>query len=76
MREGSPSRPVIDPDEAALEAAAEELRTTTGRDAVNTAPREVVDRNRRLRALHELQDLACDGALDTNVLLDKRNYRC
>jgi hypothetical protein len=28
-----------------------------------------------LRALHELQDLADDGALDVELLLDKRNYR-
>ncbi|WP_411082739.1 DUF6087 family protein [Streptomyces sp. cmx-18-6] len=34
-----------------------------------------VDANRRLRALHELQDLVRDGALDTGLLLDKRNYR-
>ncbi|ATY96318.1 MULTISPECIES: type II toxin-antitoxin system VapB family antitoxin [Streptomyces] len=76
MREGSPSRPVINPDDAALEVAAEELRTTTERDTINTALREGIDRYRQLRALHELQDLVCDGALDTDVLLDKRNYRC
>ncbi|WP_240800077.1 MULTISPECIES: hypothetical protein [Streptomyces] len=46
------------------------------RDTVNTTQLEGVDRSRRLRALHELQDLVCDGALDTDVLLDKRNYRC
>ncbi|MGW5290246.1 type II toxin-antitoxin system VapB family antitoxin [Streptomyces bacillaris] len=76
MREGSPSRPVINPDDAALEVAAEELRTTTERDTINTALREGIDRYRQLRALHELQDLVCDGALDTDVLLDNRNYRC
>lgn len=69
------SRTVIDLDDDALEAAARELGTTTKRDTVNSALREIVDRNRRLRVLHELQDLAQDGALDVDLLLDKRNYR-
>jgi Arc/MetJ family transcription regulator len=69
------SRTVIDLDDEALEAAAKELGTTTKRDTINTALREIVDRNRRLRALHELQDLTTDGALDVDLLLDKRNYR-
>ncbi|MCT9090621.1 type II toxin-antitoxin system VapB family antitoxin [Streptomyces sp. ASQP_92] len=69
------SRTVIDLDDEALEAAAKELGTTTKRDTINTALREIVDRNRRLRALRELQDLAADGALDAELLLDKRNYR-
>ena len=69
------SRTVIDLDDDALEAAARELGTTTKRDTVNSALREIVDRNRRLRVLHELQDLAQDGALDVDLLLDKHNYR-
>ncbi len=69
------SRTVIDLDDEALEAAAKELGTTTKRDTINTALREIVARNRRLRALHELQDLAAEGALDVEILLDKRNYR-
>jgi Arc/MetJ family transcription regulator len=69
------SRTVIDLDDEALDAAARELGTTTKRDTVNTALREIVDRNRRLRVLHELQDLAQDGALDVDLLLDKSNYR-
>ncbi|MDX3641750.1 type II toxin-antitoxin system VapB family antitoxin [Streptomyces sp. MB09-02B] len=69
------SRTVIDLDDDALDAAAKELGTSTKRDTINTALREVVARNRRLRALHELQDLADEGALDIESLLDKRNYR-
>ncbi|GAA1356010.1 type II toxin-antitoxin system VapB family antitoxin [Streptomyces beijiangensis] len=69
------SRTVIDLDDDALEAAARELGTTTKRDTINTALREIVDRNRRLRALHELQDLTQEGGLDMEILLDKRNYR-
>ncbi|MEZ7157257.1 type II toxin-antitoxin system VapB family antitoxin [Streptomyces althioticus] len=69
------SRTVIDLDDEALEAAAKELGTTTKRDTINTALREVVARNRRLRALGELQDLADAGAFYAEFLLDKRNYR-
>ncbi|GAA1927018.1 hypothetical protein GCM10009716_38860 [Streptomyces sodiiphilus] len=69
------SRTVIDLDDDALEAAAKELGTSTKRDTINTALREIVARNRRLRALRELQDLADEGALDAELLLDKRNYR-
>ncbi|MET9971444.1 type II toxin-antitoxin system VapB family antitoxin [Streptomyces sp. NPDC006356] len=69
------SRTVIDLDDEALDAAAKELGTSTKRDTINTALREVVARNRRLRALHELQNLADEGALDVELLLDKRNHR-
>ncbi|MEU3053513.1 type II toxin-antitoxin system VapB family antitoxin [Streptomyces griseus] len=69
------SRTVIDLDDEALAAAAIELGTTTKRDTINTALREVVERNRRLRALNELQDIAQEGGLDMDVLLDKRRYR-
>ncbi|MFE1460937.1 type II toxin-antitoxin system VapB family antitoxin [Streptomyces nigra] len=69
------SRTVIDLDDDALEAAAKELGTSTKTDTVNTARREIVARNRRLRALDELQDLAAEGALDVELLLDKRTYR-
>ena len=69
------SRTVIDIDDDALEAAAKELGTSTKRDTINTALREIVARNRHLRALHELQDLTAEGALDVELLLDKRTYR-
>ncbi|MGW3329159.1 type II toxin-antitoxin system VapB family antitoxin [Streptomyces rubiginosohelvolus] len=69
------SRTVIDLDDEALAAAAIELGTTTKRETINTALREVVERNRRLRALYELQDIAQEGGLDMDVLLDKRRYR-
>ncbi|RDS66901.1 type II toxin-antitoxin system VapB family antitoxin [Streptomyces sp. M7] len=69
------SRTVIDLDDDALEAAAKDLGTSTKTDTINTALREIVARNRRLRALDELQDLAAEGALDVELLLDKRTYR-
>ncbi|MFI8297238.1 type II toxin-antitoxin system VapB family antitoxin [Streptomyces nigra] len=69
------SRTVIDLDDDALEAAAKGLGTSTKTDTINTALREIVARNRRLRALNELQDLAAEGALDVELILDKRTYR-
>ncbi|MCP3817628.1 type II toxin-antitoxin system VapB family antitoxin [Streptomyces sp. A3M-1-3] len=69
------SRTVIDLDDEALAAAAEELGTTTKRDTINTALREVTARYRRLRALEESRELAADGAVDLDILLDKRRYR-
>lgn len=69
------SRTVIDLDDEALEAAAKELGTTTKRDTINTALREVTARYRRLRALEEARELVADGALDMDVLLDKAEYR-
>ncbi|MGW1780250.1 type II toxin-antitoxin system VapB family antitoxin [Streptomyces sp. NPDC002143] len=69
------SRTVIDLDDEALEAAAKELGTTTKRDTINTALREVTARYRRLRALDESRKLAAEGALDIDLLLDKTKYR-
>ncbi|MDX3098029.1 type II toxin-antitoxin system VapB family antitoxin [Streptomyces sp. ME19-03-3] len=69
------SRTVIDLDDEALEAAAKELGTTTKRDTINTALREVTARYRRLRALEEARGLVTDGALDIDLLLDKTAYR-
>ncbi|MBB6419703.1 MULTISPECIES: type II toxin-antitoxin system VapB family antitoxin [Streptomyces] len=69
------SRTVIDLDDEALEAAARELGTTTKRDTINTALREVTARYRRLRALEDSRQLVADGALDINILLDKSQYR-
>lgn len=69
------SRTVIDLDDEALEAAAIELGTTTKRDTINTALREVTNRYRRLRALEAARELVADGGLDMEVLLDKGKYR-
>ncbi|MFI9031187.1 type II toxin-antitoxin system VapB family antitoxin [Streptomyces sp. NPDC053560] len=69
------SRTVIDLDDEALEAAAKELGTTTKRDTINTALREVTNRYRRLRALEESRRLVAEGALDMDILLDKSKYR-
>lgn len=66
---------MIDLDDEALEEAAKELGTTTKRETINTALREVTARHRRLRALDEARELVTDGALDMDLLLDKSKYR-
>ncbi|MEU6339450.1 type II toxin-antitoxin system VapB family antitoxin [Streptomyces sp. NPDC046977] len=52
---------VIGLDGDAWEAAAKVLGTSTKRDTVNTAQREIVARNRRLRALRDPRDFADEG---------------
>lgn len=69
------SRTVIDLDDEALAEAAKELGTTTKRDTINTALREVTARYRRLRALEDARQLVSDGALDIDLLLDKSKRR-
>lgn len=69
------SRTVIDLDDEALEEAAKELGTTTKRDTINTALREVTARYRRLRALEDSRRLVREGGVDIDILLDKRKYR-
>lgn len=69
------SRTVIDLDDEALEAAAKELGTTTRRDTINTALREVTARYRRMCAPGEAREPVAEGALDIGILLDKSKYR-
>jgi Arc/MetJ family transcription regulator len=66
---------LVDIDEEALAEAAAEYGTKTTKDTVNTALRESVARRRRLRALDRLSELAAEGAVDMDFLMDKRNYR-
>ena len=44
-------RTIIDVDDALLDAAQAELGTTTKKDTVNEAPRNVAERNARARAV-------------------------
>jgi hypothetical protein len=69
------SKTVIDLDDEALAEAAKELGTTTKRDTINTALREVTARYRRLRALENSRRLVREGGVDIDILLDKRKYR-
>lgn len=49
-------------DDEALKAAAKELGTTTKRDTINTALREITALYRRLAALEDARQSVADGA--------------
>ncbi|AZS71139.1 MULTISPECIES: type II toxin-antitoxin system VapB family antitoxin [Streptomyces] len=66
---------LIDIDDEALAAAQEAFGTSTKKDTVNTALIEAAARIRRAQALAESRRLAQDGAIDLDLLMDKRNYR-
>lgn len=69
------SRTVIDLDDGLLADVARVLGTSTKKDTVNTALREVLENRRRALALTRLRESAEDGAFDLELLRDKRNYR-
>jgi Arc/MetJ family transcription regulator len=54
---------------------AQELGTSTKKDTVNAALREVLANRRRAMALTRLRDAATDGAFDLALLQDKQRYR-
>jgi Arc/MetJ family transcription regulator len=69
------ARTVIDLDDELVASVAKELGTTTKKDTVNEALREVLANRRRAVALTRLRDAANDGAFDLAVLQDKQRYR-
>jgi Arc/MetJ family transcription regulator len=69
------SRTVIDLDDALVAEVAQALGTTTKKDTVNTALREVLANRRRALALTRLREATADGAFDLSILADKRDYR-
>ncbi|MCX5200197.1 type II toxin-antitoxin system VapB family antitoxin [Streptomyces sp. NBC_00237] len=69
------SRTVIDVDDTLLAAVAQALGTSTKKDTVNSALREVLETRRRALALTRLRASAAEGAFDLESLEDKRNYR-
>lgn len=64
---------LVDVDDQALADAAQVLGTTTKKDTVNAALREIAQRRRRAEALAQLREMAREGQFDE--LMDKRNYR-
>ncbi|MCX4779462.1 type II toxin-antitoxin system VapB family antitoxin [Streptomyces sp. NBC_01264] len=69
------SRTVIDLDDELLADVAQALGTSTKRDTVNTALREVLETRRRALALTRLRAAAADGAVELDLFDDKGNYR-
>ncbi|MFJ3927743.1 type II toxin-antitoxin system VapB family antitoxin [Streptomyces sp. NPDC090022] len=62
------SRTVIDLDDEALAEAAQLLGTTTKKDTVNAALREVADRRRRAAAIERMRQMVDDGEIDFGVI--------
>jgi Arc/MetJ family transcription regulator len=69
------ARTVIDLDDELVASVAQQLGTTTKKDTVNAALREVLEYRRRALALTRLREAANDGAIDQALLQDKRVYR-
>lgn len=62
------SRTVIDLDDEALAEAARHLGTTTKRDTVNAALREIADRRRRAAAVARMREMVADGEIDFSAI--------
>ncbi len=62
------SRTVIDLDDEALAEAARHLGTSTKRDTVNAALREIADRRRRAAAVERMRQMVSEGEIDFSVI--------
>ncbi|MFP8944408.1 type II toxin-antitoxin system VapB family antitoxin [Streptomyces fenghuangensis] len=69
------SRTVIDLDDELVADVAKALGTSTKKETVNTALREVLENRRRALALARLRAAADQGAFDLELFEDKRDYR-
>ncbi|WJV47713.1 type II toxin-antitoxin system VapB family antitoxin [Streptomyces flavofungini] len=69
------TRTVIDLDDGLVADVAKALGTSTKKETVNTALREVLENRRRALALARLRTTADEGAFDLDLFEDKRNYR-
>ncbi|MFS4109360.1 MULTISPECIES: type II toxin-antitoxin system VapB family antitoxin [Streptomyces] len=62
------SRTVIDLDDEALAEAARLLGTTTKKETVNAALREVADRRRRAAAVKRMRQMVAAGEIDFSLI--------
>ncbi|MEV0040494.1 type II toxin-antitoxin system VapB family antitoxin [Streptomyces sp. NPDC056909] len=69
------SRTVIDLDDELVAEVAQALGTSTKKETVNTALREVLENRRRALALTRLRAAGDDGAFDLEIFENKRDYR-
>ncbi|WP_386190788.1 type II toxin-antitoxin system VapB family antitoxin [Streptosporangium jomthongense] len=69
------SRTVIDLDDELVADVAKALGTSTKKETVNTALREVLEHRRRALALARLRSDASEGGFDLELFEDKINYR-
>jgi Arc/MetJ family transcription regulator len=62
------TKTLIDLDDEALTEAAKLLGTTSKKDTVNAALREIVDRRRRAAAVARMRAMVAEGEIDFSVL--------
>jgi Arc/MetJ family transcription regulator len=62
------ARTVIDVDDDALAEAARYLGTTTKKDTVNAALREISDRRRRAAAIERMRQMVAEGKVDLDLI--------
>ncbi|MFI7700162.1 type II toxin-antitoxin system VapB family antitoxin [Nonomuraea sp. NPDC049480] len=62
------AKTVIDLDDDALAEAARLLGTTSKKDTVNAALREIVDRRRRAAAVARMREMVAAGEIDFSVM--------
>jgi Arc/MetJ family transcription regulator len=62
------AKTVIDLDDEALAEAARLLGTTSKKDTVNAALREIVDRRRRAAAVARMRQMVASGEIDFSVI--------
>jgi Arc/MetJ family transcription regulator len=58
------TKTLIDLDDEALAEAAKLLGTSTKKDTVNAALREIVDRRRRAAAIAPMREMVAEGEID------------
>ncbi|MEV0297883.1 type II toxin-antitoxin system VapB family antitoxin [Nocardia sp. NPDC050710] len=63
------ARTVIDVDDEALAEAARHLGTTTKRDTVDAALREIVNRRWRAAAVARMREMVATGEIDLRVMV-------
>ncbi|GIH70913.1 type II toxin-antitoxin system VapB family antitoxin [Sphaerimonospora thailandensis] len=62
------AKTVIDLDDEALAEAARLLGTSTKKDTVNAALREIVDRRRRAAAVARMREMVAAGEVDLSII--------
>ncbi|MEU8275730.1 type II toxin-antitoxin system VapB family antitoxin [Microbispora bryophytorum] len=62
------TKTLIDLDDEALAEAAKLLGTSSKKDTVNAALREIVDRRRRAAAIARMREMAAEGEIDFSAI--------
>jgi Arc/MetJ family transcription regulator len=62
------TKTLIDVDDEALAEASKVLGTTSKKDTVNAALREIIDRRRRAAAIARMRQMVAEGEIDFSVI--------